>query len=328
MIEQPRTADVGVGRPQDMTACCAWLLRRIEALENDLVRRGFRRDTFTDDQSGLVPAAAGVGSGSYLDGSGAWSVPPAPIWGAITGTITNQTDLVAAFVQKGAIASSGLTMSGAHLLGATGSGAVSEIALGAYLSIASNTLQVTLPEPTWGDIVGTITDQPDLVLALGDKADAAAVASALSGKADIADVSHYRWIGMHATAGTNVSATSVPSAPRFMANSWGNGKLADLQGCTEVRLSALVMTAAASGASPRLLAKYATSWSTSYGSWSNLGASAAEVPMSLSSTGIATSGWLTMDAAAAIETCYLAIGEGGGDGSTSYTVRSVWLEFR
>lgn len=166
-----------------------------------------------------------------------------------------------------------------------------------------------------------------------DDADDAAVRATIgaAGSGDIPTIPEgvlYRMVPIHATAGSNIRATNVPEAARFMANSYFHMKLADLQGCSEVRLSCLCSSAATSGSSPRLIGRFHTAYTTSFGTTTNIGTSGAEVSCSVASLGIASSGWVGLHASAAIESCYLSIGEAGGDSSTAYSVRSVWLEFR
>lgn len=100
MIQGTRHPDAGEGRPQEVSPCCAWLLRRLEALELELQRLGFRRQVFNDTQTGLVPATGGVGATYFLNGLGAWSLPGGGAWGSITGTLSSQTDLQAALTAK------------------------------------------------------------------------------------------------------------------------------------------------------------------------------------------------------------------------------------
>lgn len=63
-------------------------------------RQGFRRDVFTDDETGLVPASGG-GTTTFLRADQSWSVPTIA-WGDITGTLSGQTDLQAALDAKAA----------------------------------------------------------------------------------------------------------------------------------------------------------------------------------------------------------------------------------
>lgn len=71
------------------------------------------------------------------------------VWGAITGTLSDQTDLQAALnakVDDGALTSSGLTISTARLAGRTtaGTGAIEEISIGSGLSLSGGVLSCTV----------------------------------------------------------------------------------------------------------------------------------------------------------------------------------------
>lgn len=316
MIQERAHDEFGAGRPP-LSPCCAWLLDRFERLEQDLERRGFRRLEFSDARTGLVPAHQGVDATHFLAADGTWLVPPGGggEWGTITGKLSDQLDLQAELdvkVSTGLAAGSGLTVSGPdRLLGrdTAGVGAIEEITLGPNMVMVGGVLDSVQLSGTWGDLGGDLEDQTDLKIEL--------------------DKRLYRQIPLHATHNSNVVSTSVPAADtRFLAGNFRHAKLADLRGCTEVRLGAFVEAIATSGADPRIIAKYSTSWTTTYASWLNLG-NAGEVPMSVGTYGVAHSGWIAMAPGAAIETCYLAVGEAGGNGSTTtYTLRSFWLEFR
>lgn len=161
-----------------------------------------------------VAGAAGVGvpSGgstgqvlSKIDGTDFntnWTTPSAGggsgAWGGITGTLTNQTDLVTALGGKSPIAAAVPTG------GSTGQ----------VLSKTSGTdYALTWITPSggggggasaWGAITGTLTDQADLVTTLGTKADAAATTTALASKADDAATTS-------ALAGKAPIAAAVPN---------------------------------------------------------------------------------------------------------------------
>ncbi len=112
------------------------------------------------------------------------------IWGQITGTLSDQTDLQDEFnatngavaglasskADKGPIENSGLSIDTMKLAGryTAGTGDLEEIGLGAGLSVVGSDLQVTVD---WGDIGGTLADQTDLQAALDAKAPKGAVGS-------------------------------------------------------------------------------------------------------------------------------------------------------
>ena len=139
-------------------------------------------------------------------------------------------------------------------------------------------------------------------------------------------VSPYRTIDFHATLGNNFTATAMTAAARLLNGSVHGIRLADLTNCTQVRLSSRVTTAGVSGS--RITLHYATSYSSSFGSYSPMGSKGSEVSVSMTSTGLIDSGWVDIDLSAATDPVYLALGEVGGNGSASPAIRWITAEFR
>jgi hypothetical protein len=165
--------------------------------------------------------------------------------------------------------------------------------------------------------------------ALLEMVDAAAVRTAIGAAAvgDIPTVPEgvtYKRVDFHSTFGTNYTMTNLAASARFVGNSFAHIRPADLTGCTEVRFSAYVSTAGVSGSRLRLY--YSTSFSTSFGSYSTIGAST-DADVVLTATGVITSGWVDL-AALAADDVYLAVGELDGDGVADPAVRWLCAEFR
>jgi hypothetical protein len=130
----------------------------------------------------------------------------------------------------------------------------------------------------------------------------------------------------HSTANANLPLTNQPSAIEFIAGSSRNVQLADLAGYTECRLSMRVVTASASANTPRIVAKYSASYTTTIGDYADIGTS--EVSVSLSSAGFGNSGWSAMAAGAIADDIYIALAQIGGDGAAAPAIAGVVLEFR
>lgn len=121
----------------------------------------------------------------YLRQDGTWSVPPgggggSAVWGGITGTLSDQTDLQSALNLKANAASiSAVGYSGAYadLTGKPTLGTVSPINLNAstsqFLRGDGTWATVTDVNAVWGNITGTLSSQGDLNTALGLKANLA-----------------------------------------------------------------------------------------------------------------------------------------------------------
>ena len=134
---------------------------------------------FTSALKGLVPPSGG--GGTFLRADGSWATPATDVgavaWGAITGTLSAQTDLTAALAGKAP------TVHAHAIADVTGLPAaldakLDDSQLGAANGVASlgsdgklTPAQAPTPAATlWGTIGGTLTSQTDLNSALAAKA--------------------------------------------------------------------------------------------------------------------------------------------------------------
>lgn len=141
-----------------------------------------------------------------------------------------------------------------------------------------------------------------------------------------AKVSYYRRLGFLDYASGNHTLTNQPSTEQFLANSSRNVKLIDLSTCTQIRFNVRVVTGSASANSPRLIVKYSTSWTTTLGSYVDIGAS--EVSASLTNATLATSGWVALAGGAKVDPCYVTVTQIGGDGVADPAFAHVDVEFK
>jgi hypothetical protein len=129
-----------------------------------------------------------------------------------------------------------------------------------------------------------------------------------------------------ANAGVNLALSDHPSTIMFLANNSRNIQIADLGGYTECRLSMRVVTASASVNTPRIVAQYSASYTTTIGDYADIGAS--EVSVSLSSAGFGNSGWSAMAEGAIADDIYIVLAQIGGDGAADPAIAGAVLEFR
>lgn len=133
-------------------------------------------------------------------------------------------------------------------------------------------------------------------------------------------------LAIHADATANATLTNQAVAEQFLANNNRNIHLLDLSGATEVRLVARVVTASASANSPRLRVRYATSFTTTIGSYADIGTS--EVSCALTPVGVRDSGWIALAAGAKIASCYVAVTQIGGDAAADPAIGQTVLWIR
>ena len=130
----------------------------------------------------------------------------------------------------------------------------------------------------------------------------------------------------HANATANVTLTNQSATDQFLSNNNRNIQLVDLANYSEVRVSHRTVTNSASAASPRLIARYVTTYSQTVASWIDIGTS--EVSSSMASYNIQTSGWVALAVGAKVNDCYLSVIQAGGNGVADPAVASVVVEFR
>ncbi len=99
----------------------------------------------------------------------------------------------------------------------------------------------------------------------------------------------------------------------------------DLTGFTQVMLQVHVYVASGSGNSPRVILGYATSYTTTAGSYSDIGTSA--VTCSMSSTGVIRSAWTNL-AAGAIGDVWISPLTNGGNGVADPQIQGITAYFR
>jgi hypothetical protein len=130
-----------------------------------------------------------------------WPSTSGVAWGAITGTLSDQTDLQTALNGKISVGTTSvgsitalpsLALPTSQLTGAlgvahggtasttlsgilvgNGTSAVKTLLVGSGLSFDGSTLSAAASHPAWGDITGTLSDQTDLAAALGAKENSA-----------------------------------------------------------------------------------------------------------------------------------------------------------
>jgi hypothetical protein len=130
---------------------------------------------------------------------------------------------------------------------------------------------------------------------------------------------------VHGDAGSDFVMTSATLAERLAGNTSRHIFLADLGGCTQVRLMGNLQVTGTAGSLFR--AKYASTFTTVVGSFLQLGASA-QVEFSCSGTGYRDTGWVDMAAGARINGCCIGFTELGGDGVADPALGAAYILFR
>ena len=133
-------------------------------------------------------------------------------------------------------------------------------------------------------------------------------------------------LAIHADATANVTLTNQAVAEQFLANNNRNIHKLDLSAANDIRLVARVVTGSASVNSPRLRVRYATVFTTTVATYLDIGTS--EVACSLTSTGIADSGWIPIAAGAKLASCFVAVMQIGGDAAADPALGQVVLWVR
>jgi hypothetical protein len=130
----------------------------------------------------------------------------------------------------------------------------------------------------------------------------------------------------HADGSANITLTNQATAEQFLGNSNRNITVLDLSGKADVKLVARIVTNSASVNSPRIIAKYRTTFSTTVGDYVNIGTS--EVSCSMSSTGIVQTSWIPLAAGARIASCFVTITQIGGDAAADPALGPITLWVR
>lgn len=117
---------------------------------------------------------------------------------------------------------------------------------------------------------------------------------------------------IHAEVDANAAFTNMPAADTFLFSSHRHVQMIDLTGMSHVRLKVNKQaTAGATGA--KLILKYANTFSTTVGNYSDIGTSPVEVAINVTNTYL-DSGWVELDPSATNGDVYLAVVGSGGDG--------------
>lgn len=132
-------------------------------------------------------------------------------------------------------------------------------------------------------------------------------------------------VAVHSDGSANITMTNQPNSEQFLGNSNRNITKIDLTHYTQVRLITRVVTNSASANTPRVYAEYHTSFTTTVGTFSDIGSSA--VNCSLASTGVIDSGWIDLVAGAKADV-FVTVLQNGGDGAADPAVGGVYLHFR
>lgn len=123
----------------------------------------------------------------------------------------------------------------------------------------------------------------------------------------------------------NATWTNMPAAAAFFMGSYRHVTKVDLTGYTEVRLVANKQaTAGAAGAVMNL--KYAASFSTTVGSYADIGTSSVQFAINVTNTVLATA-WVPLAAGAKADV-FLAITGSGGDGVLDPAFGAILAQFR
>lgn len=132
---------------------------------------------------------------------------------------------------------------------------------------------------------------------------------------------------IHGDAGANFVMTNATQAARFALNTTRHLFMVDLAGYTQVRIRANVQTLSASVNTPVIRFRYAVGWSTTVGSFLQLGASS-EIELSMAATGYLDTGWINMASGARVDGVTIGMIEAGGDGVADPALGATDILFR
>lgn len=130
----------------------------------------------------------------------------------------------------------------------------------------------------------------------------------------------------HSDGGEACQLGAHPQTEQFLKNLNINIQIADLSTYSQVRMFCRIYTTSASSRSPRLIAKYHTSYTTTLATYSDIGTS--EVSCSMAAYTLVNSGWIDLADGAMIDDCYITVTQIGGDSSATPRISSLFMEFR
>lgn len=133
-------------------------------------------------------------------------------------------------------------------------------------------------------------------------------------------------LNFHSDAGANATLTNQAQAEQFLGNSNRNISKVDLTNFTQVRLVTRIVTVSASVNSPKIYVKYKTSFDTTIGNYSAIGASAVECSMFTGAT-FCDSGWINLVAGAKADV-FIAIAMSGGDAAADPALGNTTVQFK
>lgn len=133
-------------------------------------------------------------------------------------------------------------------------------------------------------------------------------------------------VPFHADGSAALTLTSQTQAAAFLGNSNRNITQLDLAGYTECRVTARVATGSASVNNPRLWVGYSSAFTTTIGSFVDIGTS--KVAASLTTAGVARSAWVPLAPAAIADAVHVTVVQDGGNGTLSPVLGPVVVEFR
>lgn len=134
-------------------------------------------------------------------------------------------------------------------------------------------------------------------------------------------------VSIHAHGTAALGLTDMAEAEDWLGNS-RIATLVDLANYSQCRLVVRLVSSSSSSNSPRLRVRYKTgAYSSTISLYSDIGTSEVAVALDQSS-GLYSSGWVTLDSDAQVDDVNLAVTEIGGDGVADPSVGSVAVEFR
>lgn len=132
-------------------------------------------------------------------------------------------------------------------------------------------------------------------------------------------------IPFYTDAGVNLAFTNQAVAEQFLANSNRNITKADLANYTQVRIISRVVVGSASVNTPRIILKYHTAFTTTIGTFVDIGTSA--VLASLTTVGLIDSGWINLAAGAKADV-FLTVTMIGGDAAADPALGMLVAQFK